>query len=119
MADRLYNTAEWKRLRQAVLERDGYVCMVGGPRCSIAASTVDHIQPVSQGGSFWSESNLRAACRRCNFGQGSRVAHQNRRAMIARLEEIIVDQDNQIAQLVEKVMLLEDAARVKPTPSIR
>jgi 5-methylcytosine-specific restriction endonuclease McrA len=50
--------------RLAILERDGYRCML----CGKPATTVDHILPRSKGGGDEPE-NLRAACGRCNYGR--------------------------------------------------
>lgn len=54
-------TAEWHRLRAYVLERDKWVCHI----CGGKANSVDHIIPVSAGGSH-SLENLSAACFLCN-----------------------------------------------------
>jgi hypothetical protein len=50
-----------------VLARDGYRCQYCGLDLTkrAAEQTVDHIVPVSVGGSNWGE-NLRAACLNCN-----------------------------------------------------
>lgn len=56
----------WVRLRNAVLERDGYICRYCGGR----ANTADHIVPVSRGG-VEAEGNLVAACVRCNSAKGT------------------------------------------------
>ena len=49
-------TAAWQRLRRQVLDRDRRICQLcGGPE----ADTVDHVVPVSQGGTD-DLSNLRA-----------------------------------------------------------
>lgn len=70
-------TAAWRRIRHAVLERDGYRCRYcGGP-----ASTVDHVVPVFRGGSD-DESNLVAACVTCHrskTGREARAAQGTRR----------------------------------------
>lgn len=62
----------WARIRLKILDRDGYVCQVKGPKCTYDATQVDHIIPVTKGGSWWDESNLRASCRKCNL---DRVDH--------------------------------------------
>jgi 5-methylcytosine-specific restriction endonuclease McrA len=56
----------WKQLRVVVLNRARGMCEIRGPRCSGAATTVDHIVPRSEHGDMWSLDNLRAACARCN-----------------------------------------------------
>lgn len=45
-ADRFYKSARWRRLREAVLRRDGYMCQVSkryGKR--VQATTVHHVFP--------------------------------------------------------------------------
>lgn len=50
-------TAEWSALRRLILARDGYVCQ----GCGLpGADTVDHIIPVSEGGSPRDPANLRS-----------------------------------------------------------
>jgi hypothetical protein len=66
--------AAWKRTRKRILERDGYECGIGGPRCTGVATEVDHIVPHALGGDA-SLDNLRAACKPCNAGLGSRARH--------------------------------------------
>jgi 5-methylcytosine-specific restriction endonuclease McrA len=66
VADPVYNTLVWRRVRLEVLNRDGWRCRVGGPRCTGSASLVDHIVPWRQGGSWYDKQNLRASCRSCN-----------------------------------------------------
>lgn len=56
----------WNRIRLKILERDGYQCQVRGPTCTGVATQVDHIVPVSEGGAWWDEANLRASCAKCN-----------------------------------------------------
>ena len=61
------NSAEWKRIRQVILARDLYVCAY----CGSDATEVDHIIPVKHGGTN-EESNLTAACVRCNRSKGTK-----------------------------------------------
>lgn len=51
------STAEWKRTRLQVLERDGYRCRI----CGAPANEVDHITEWSDGGTDH-PSNLRTLC---------------------------------------------------------
>ena len=58
----------WRRLRETILERDGFLCRYcGGP-----ANTVDHVVPVERGGSH-DPLNLVAACSRCNESKGAKT----------------------------------------------
>lgn len=72
--------AEWERLRAQVLERDGYLCMIGRGRgsCTIDATEVDHIIPKAEGGSDELE-NLQAVCPTCHRAKSERDAARQRR----------------------------------------
>jgi 5-methylcytosine-specific restriction endonuclease McrA len=61
---RFYGTAEWKRLREAALRRDGFRCtwIDHGIRCLRPAVVVDHIVERTDGGADTLE-NLRSLCR--------------------------------------------------------
>lgn len=59
---------DWKRVRLAVLARDGYVCAY----CGQDANTVDHVISIKAGGDPLSLENCVSACRRCNSAKGSR-----------------------------------------------
>jgi 5-methylcytosine-specific restriction endonuclease McrA len=59
----------WRRVRLIVLKRDDYCCYY----CGGTATTVDHIQPISKGGSMHDEHNLVAACLSCNSGKKDRT----------------------------------------------
>jgi 5-methylcytosine-specific restriction endonuclease McrA len=61
-------TRDWKRVRLAVLARDGYVCAY----CGQDADTVDHVVSIKRGGDPLSMENCVSACRRCNSSKGSR-----------------------------------------------
>jgi 5-methylcytosine-specific restriction protein A len=70
---------EWRALRLAILDRDGWQCQIRGPRCATVATTVDHIVRPDDGGSIWNETNLRAACRPCNSRRGAIDGNAQRR----------------------------------------
>ena len=57
----------WFRLRAQILERDNYVCWM----CKGTATLVDHLTPVSQGGTS-NPDNLAAACKPCNDRKNNR-----------------------------------------------
>lgn len=61
------STSKWRKIRERVLTRDGYVCQY----CGKVANTVDHIVPRRLGGDD-SMDNLVASCRRCNSRKGGR-----------------------------------------------
>ena len=56
------STAQWKKIRVKVLNRDAYTCAY----CGDVATEVDHVYPKSKGGEDTLD-NLVAACRRCNI----------------------------------------------------
>ena len=53
------STRAWRALRAAWLRREPY-CQA--PGCDRTATEVDHIKPVSQGGTMLDENNLRSLC---------------------------------------------------------
>jgi 5-methylcytosine-specific restriction endonuclease McrA len=55
----------YQKIRQAILERDGYTCTW----CRGRADTVDHLVSLNRGGTH-DEGNLVASCRRCNSRRG-------------------------------------------------
>lgn len=55
----------WTRTRAAVLARDSYACRIGGPGCTTTATEVDHLVPLSAGGTD-DPGNLRAVCAVCH-----------------------------------------------------
>jgi 5-methylcytosine-specific restriction endonuclease McrA len=119
MSDRRYSTARWQRLRRAVLAHYGHVCQVEGPRCTFYATTVHHLIPSSQAPHlFWEPENLVAACRRCNYGDGARVAAENTRQTIERLRALVEAQEQQIAQLAERLARCEDHPAKPRAPAI-
>lgn len=59
-----------KRLRFAVFKRDGFACQYCGATPPGATLEVDHIEPVSDGGTN-EETNLVTACFNCNRGKAN------------------------------------------------
>ena len=74
MARKPQYAGPWRKVRAKVLERDAHRCQIRGAGCLQHATEVDHILPVSMGGPWWDEDNLRAACRNCN--QARNVKHR-------------------------------------------
>jgi 5-methylcytosine-specific restriction endonuclease McrA len=59
----VYNTRRWQKLRQMVLSRDGFICQICLAKAiTTAASVVDHIKPIRQGGAAWDMDNLQSLC---------------------------------------------------------
>jgi 5-methylcytosine-specific restriction endonuclease McrA len=59
-------------LRWRILARDNYTCQHCGATGARAELTIDHITPVSVGGTN-AESNLQTLCRSCNSRKGARI----------------------------------------------
>lgn len=66
---RLYYTARWRRLRQAVFVRDRYACRKCGALCigrhpAPNSPVCDHIRPHrGDEALFWDERNLQTLCK--------------------------------------------------------
>jgi hypothetical protein len=65
------NRKDWGVLRKQILERDNYLCEYCGRR----ASEVDHVIPISRGGSN-EPTNLVAACYDCNRGKRAKTVEE-------------------------------------------
>lgn len=68
----------WRPIRRRILRRDGRVCQY----CGGIAMEVDHIIPLSRGGTN-DDSNLAAACFRCNRSKGNKTLELWRRCTYA------------------------------------
>jgi 5-methylcytosine-specific restriction endonuclease McrA len=64
-----YHSAYYKRVRAEVLQRDYFTCHY----CGQEANTVDHLIPISKGGTD-EATNMVAACIKCNSGKRDRIA---------------------------------------------
>lgn len=62
---------DWGRVREVIYARDGGICMKCGKRV-FKLFHVDHIIPISKGGSEWELSNLELSCIDCNLKKGSK-----------------------------------------------
>lgn len=77
-SERQYRTLTgrpWRRLRDKIMERDGFMCQC--EQCKgvkLIAHEVDHIKPLSQGGNDEPE-NLRAINRDCHAEKSKREAN--------------------------------------------
>lgn len=63
-ARRRYSLGRWQRLRLKVFERDGWRCQLCGKAGRLEC---DHKINWRDGGAFWDEKNLQAACRGCHI----------------------------------------------------
>lgn len=58
------------KLRQMVIERDGYYCVYCDEDLHDSEIHLDHVIPESQGGPT-SYNNLQVTCRKCNLAKGT------------------------------------------------
>ncbi len=73
MADWPYSTARWQRLRKQHLQLEPF-CRGCAPRL-VTANTVDHVQPISEGGpAFPSHDGLASYCPACHSAKTARGA---------------------------------------------
>jgi 5-methylcytosine-specific restriction enzyme A len=67
---KIYKTAAWRRVREAVLQRDP-LCTIA-KKCverfgtAVASEVVDHRIPIRSGGDAWDMNNLQGACQTCH-----------------------------------------------------
>jgi len=64
---------DWERVRQVIYARDGGMCMKCGEKVDRKNFHVDHIVPISAGGSEWDLSNLELSCPTCNLKKGAKM----------------------------------------------
>lgn len=85
--------AAWRRRRREIWERDGGHC--AGPYCveapplALDQAHIDHIVPLSSGGSN-TQSNLRVLCRRCHV---LRAGHEHQGMIAAALRDGVIPAD--------------------------
>ena len=65
------STYRWRKMRAAILTRDRGICAY----CGAPATTVDHVNPRSAGGTDHPQ-NLVAACQTCNRSKGAKTTTQ-------------------------------------------
>jgi 5-methylcytosine-specific restriction endonuclease McrA len=67
------STSQWRKIRQRILQRDGYTCQ----HCGGEANSVDHIVPRTMNGTD-DEFNLQSLCTPCNSAKGGRFFNDAR-----------------------------------------
>ena len=63
----------WEDARQKCFRRKGRQCYIRLPKCTGAATQVDHIVPLARGGAKYDQSNLQPSCRYCNLSKGAKL----------------------------------------------
>ena len=62
----IYNSGRWRRLRLIQLNKEP-LCAIHKQRDEIVAATVvDHIIAIQDGGKAWNEDNLQSLCKSCH-----------------------------------------------------
>ena len=59
---RLYDKAQWRRLREQVLRMQPLCVLCLQRGLAVPSEQVDHITPIADGGEPWAFSNLRGLC---------------------------------------------------------
>jgi hypothetical protein len=98
--------------------------MLNGPRCNGRPETAHHTKPTSQFPElFFDVRFIVAACKPCNYGDGAVIRATNRdtRMLVAHLEQVIKDQQAEIAELVATLARYEsgEPKRKRAKPAIR
>jgi 5-methylcytosine-specific restriction endonuclease McrA len=62
-----------KKLKPAIVRRDGWICAICGEFVQYDDLSIDHMVPISRGGRD-DKKNLQVAHRRCNSRKGARLA---------------------------------------------
>jgi 5-methylcytosine-specific restriction endonuclease McrA len=73
--NRAYHAKRWKKLRSAVLKRDGYACLQCGRKGErTTANTVHHIIPGPEG--FYDMNNCVSLCRQCHEAMHDKMSNK-------------------------------------------
>jgi HNH endonuclease len=97
-----YSTADGSGSGASSFSATAGLCQIRGRRCTGIATTVHHILPSSTHPHlFFDPSNLQAACKPCNYGDGAVVRTDNRtnRQLVAHLESVVEEQAAEIEVL--------------------
>lgn len=71
----VYNSTRWRKARLVFLNTNPLCVACGEMGSTVAATVVDHIIPINQGGSVWSTCNWQALCKACHDKKSAREAH--------------------------------------------
>lgn len=75
---KVYHSARWKALRKKILRASPCCIKCKEDGRIVAASHVDHIKAVKDGGAIWDEENLQSLCRSCHSSKTSQEIHARR-----------------------------------------
>lgn len=79
MSGDIRSTRKWRAFRKQILDRDP-LCQLRLEGCTGASQEVDHVIPLSEGGSPYSPGNCVGACRYCNRRKSAVKLNQNKAA---------------------------------------
>lgn len=103
-------------VRLKVLIRDGFRCVYCGATKENDRLEMDHVIPVSRGGTD-DIGNLVTACRQCNIGKGSseivHVAESDDCVYVRQCSQVRLDGSGQLVAPVPNVALMNQAARTQ------
>ena len=66
----VYASTRWRKYRRWYLNRNPLCSVVG---CNNAATVVDHIISVNEGGSFWDKENHQPMCKSCHDKKTAKI----------------------------------------------
>lgn len=66
---KVYGRQRWKRVRRAVLDRDGWRCSACGRAGRLEVHHVKRVSEEPDGAGWYDPDNLRVLCRSCHFAQ--------------------------------------------------
>lgn len=111
-----------KRLRYAVLERDGYRCRYCGAGVDDAKLHIDHRMPVAKGGTNDFE-NLVTACADCNLGKHAflpirEIVRQREQALAAEIFQRTCERFGDEVPLWRAFCIILDFCLSQPEPEM-
>ena len=90
-----------KKIRFEIFKRDSFTCMYCGSKAPDVLLEIDHIDPVSKGGTN-EILNLITSCRDCNSGKSNRLLSDSSTLDKKRLQlEILQERQEQIEMMFQ------------------
>ncbi len=76
---KLYNSKRWRSLRLQYIKYNTLCVQCKDRDRIVAAKVIDHIIPVSEGGSFYEWNNLQSLCTRCHAIKTGKEVNKRKR----------------------------------------
>jgi 5-methylcytosine-specific restriction protein A len=67
-----YSSKRWKKVREIFIRQHPLCVACTEKELIVQASVVDHIVPISKGGSPWSFSNFQSLCKSCHDSKSAK-----------------------------------------------